>query len=172
MFLRCIPPKLKVRGFEKVSFEQYQKDAGKQGVELLQEYSDIILPRRATKYSAGYDFFSPISFTLHPGEQIKIPTGIKAYMRSNEVLQIYIRSNLSFKYNLRLKNCTGIIDSDYYNNPQNEGHIWIALVNDGDLELKIQKGNAIAQGIFMHYLIADNDSANNIRNGGIGSTDV
>jgi len=160
---------MKVRGFEKVSFEQYCKDVGGD-VDLRQEYNDIKLPQRATKYSAGYDFFSPISFTLEPGEEIKIPTGIKAYMQEGEVLQMHVRSSLGFKYNIRLKNCTGIIDQDYHNNPTNEGHIWIALVNEGNQKVEIKKGEAIAQGIFMNYLVADNGNTENERRGGIGST--
>lgn len=161
----------KIRGFEKISFEQYVKDVGGERHELAEEYLDIKLPRRATAKSAGYDIYSPFSFELNPGETIKIPTGIKAYMQNDEVLKIYIRSSLGFKYDVVLSNSTGIIDADYFNNPNNEGHIWIKLINHGDKTLSINKGEAIAQGIFEKYLIADNDKpVKEERVGGIGST--
>ena len=161
----------KKRGFEKISFEQYVKDVGGERHDLAEEYLDIKLPRRATAKSAGYDIYSPFSFELNPGETIKIPTGIKAYMQNDEVLKIYIRSSLGFKYDVVLSNSTGIIDADYFNNPNNEGHIWIKLINHGDKTLSINKGEAIAQGIFEKYLIADNDKpVKEERVGGIGST--
>ena len=134
----------KKRGFEKISFEQYVKDVGGERHELAEEYLDIKLPRRATAKSAGYDIYSPFSFELNPGETIKIPTGIKAYMQDDEVLKIYIRSSLGFKYDVTLSNNVGIIDADYAN-ALNEGHIWIKLINHGDKTLSINKGEAIAQ---------------------------
>lgn len=160
----------KKRGFEKISFEQYVKDVGGERHELAEEYLDIKLPRRATAKSAGYDIYSPFSFELNPGETIKIPTGIKAYMQDDEVLKIYIRSSLGFKYDVTLSNNVGIIDADYAN-ALNEGHIWIKLINHGDKTLSINKGKAIAQGIFEKYLKVDNDKpVKDERVGGIGST--
>jgi dUTP pyrophosphatase len=160
----------KKRGFEKISFEQYVKDVGGERHELAEEYLDIKLPRRATAKSAGYDIYSPFSFELNPGETIKIPTGIKAYMQDDEVLKIYIRSSLGFKYDVTLSNNVGIIDADYAN-ALNEGHIWIKLINHGDKTLSINKGEAIAQGIFEKYLKVDNDTpVKDERVGGIGST--
>lgn len=160
----------KIRGFEKISFEQYVKDIGGERHELAEEYLDIKLPRRATAKSAGYDIYSPFSFELNPGETIKIPTGIKAYMQDDEVLKIYIRSSLGFKYDVTLSNNVGIIDADYAN-ALNEGHIWIKLINHGDKTLSINKGEAIAQGIFEKYLKVDNDTpVKDERVGGIGST--
>ncbi|MDN5317858.1 MAG: dUTP pyrophosphatase [Thermoanaerobacterium sp.] len=160
----------KIRGFEKISFEQYVKDVGGERHELAEEYLDIKLPRRATAKSAGYDIYSPFSFELNPGETIKIPTGIKAYMQDDEVLKIYIRSSLGFKYDVTLSNNVGIIDADYAN-ALNEGHIWIKLINHGDKTLSINKGEAIAQGIFEKYLKVDNDTpVKDERVGGIGST--
>ena len=160
----------KKRGFEKISFDQYVRDIGGERHELAEEYLDIKLPRRATAKSAGYDIYSPFSFELNPGETIKIPTGIKAYMQDDEVLKIYIRSSLGFKYDVTLSNNVGIIDADYAN-ALNEGHIWIKLINHGDKTLSINKGEAIAQGIFEKYLKADNDKpVKDERVGGIGST--
>ena len=91
-------------------------------------------------------------------------------MELNEYLSIFIRSSLAFKKGLMLANSTGIIDCDYYNNPDNEGHIMIAYYNTKDVSYTIKKGERIAQGIFMKYLTTDDDDASGIRMGGIGST--
>lgn len=155
-----------MRKFEKISKEQYEKDLKEKCL-----YEDIKIPVRSTKNSAGYDFISPIDFILKPGEIIKVPTGIKADMNNDEFLGIYVRSSMGFKYNVRLCNQTGIIDSDYYNNEGNEGHIYVALQNEGVKDFEVKKGDKIAQGIFFKYLIVDEEEEiNNIRSGGIGST--
>lgn len=154
-----------MRKFEKISEEQYEKD-----LKEVCEYSDIVIPTRSTKHSAGYDFVSPISFTLNPGESKKVPTGIKASMNEDEFLAILVRSSMGFKYNVRLCNQVGIVDSDYYNNPDNEGHIFVKIQNEGDKEVIINKGDRFAQGIFMNYLITDDDIAFGERTGGFGST--
>ena len=92
-------------------------------------------------------------------------------MNNDEVLMIYIRSSLGFKYNLRLCNQTGIIDSDYYNNENNEGHIFIAIQNEGTNYINLKTGDRFAQGIFMKYLTADDEEEiNTSRTGGMGST--
>lgn len=133
----------------------------------------IHLPNRATSKSAGYDFYSPMNFVLQPRQTIKIPTGIKCSIKENCVLQIYPRSSMGFKYRLRLDNTVGIIDSDYYNNSNNEGHIFIKVTNEGDEILKIATGDRFAQGIFIAYDITEDDVINDdvVRIGGIGSTD-
>ena len=105
----------------------------------------MFIPKRSTSRSAGYDFFSPFYFELLPGESIKIPTGIKAYMMKDEVLHIYPRSGLGFKYFLRPANLVAIIDSDYYNNEDTEGHIWVKVRNEGDTTVEIKKGMAFCQ---------------------------
>ena len=153
-----------MRKFEKISKSEFLKDVPDAN------YDDIILPKRSTLNSAGYDFYSVISFTLSPGERRVIPTGIKASMNSNEFLSIYIRSSLGLKWNIRMCNQVGIIDADYYNNSENEGHIFVCLMNEGDKVLEIKKGDRIVQGIFMPFLITDDDKTTNIRMGGIGST--
>ncbi len=150
----------KIAKFEKVSLNQYLLDGTKE------DYENIILPRRATSGSAGYDFFSPIPFTLNPGETIKVPTGIRAKIEDGWVLKIYPRSSLGFKYRLTLNNTVGIIDSDYYF-AENEGHIFIKITNCGEIE----KGKAFAQGIFLEYGITYDDEATASRTGGMGSTD-
>ena len=128
------------------------------------------LPTRATKFSAGFDIRTPFSFTLKPGEVIKIPTGIKCRMNTDYVLMIYPRSGLGFKYQCNLVNGTGIIDCDFINS-DNEGHIFIKLVNRGDKEFSVTSNAAIAQGIFLEYGITEDDHVEATRNGGFGSTD-
>ena len=156
-----------MRYFEKISFEQFKKDI-KDNINLYNEY---LLPKRATKYSVGYDFFAIENITINPGEIIKIPTGYKANFNNDEGLFLIMRSGLGFKYNLRLTNQVGLIESDYYNNETNEGHIWLSIQNEGNEEVIIPKGKAYCQGVFIKYLITDDDNANEIRKGGLGSTD-
>ena len=156
------------RIFEKISFEQFKKDI-EDNMELYESYT---IPKRGTVGSAGYDFESLFDFTMQPGEIKKIPTGIKADMNDGEVLFLLVRSSQGFKYNVRLCNQVGVIDKDYYNNIDNEGHIFIKLQNQGDKEYVVKKGDKIIQGIFMNYLVTDNEeNVTNKRVSGIGSTD-
>lgn len=168
----------KIAKFEKTSFNQFRKgfidafsmyDGYNEYIKHL--YKAIKLPQRATKGSAGYDFYSPIDFTLKPGETIKIPTGIRAKMEDGWVLAIAPRSGLGFKYRLQLDNTIGIIDSDYYNS-DNEGHIFVKLTNDSktDKTVEVKTGQGICQGIFLPFGITIDDEVNEIRNGGFGST--
>ncbi len=154
-----------MRKFEKISLEQLKKD------NLFVDYNDIVLPKRKTKNSAGYDFISFIRMCIKPGESVKIPTGIKVKLNDDEYLSIYVRSSMGIKNCIRLCNQVGIIDSDYYNNIDNEGHIWICVKNEGEKEFIIDKGTAFAQGIISKYYICDDDDTNEVRTGGIGSTD-
>ena len=154
----------KIAQFFKVSENEYLKCG------LKEEYDDIILPRRATKGSAGYDFFAVKEFCLLPGQTIKIPTGIRVKIDEGWVLKIYPRSSLGFKYRLTLDNTVGIIDSDYYF-ADNEGHIFIKMTNCGDKPLTVEKGKAFAQGIFVEYGITVDDECETFRTGGFGSTD-
>lgn len=175
----------KVRGFEKVSKEQYMKDFKstfpiENGSASEEEINDIInsiytlikLPKRETKLSAGYDCYAPITFELKPQEEIKIPTGIKAYMQPGEVLFAFPRSGLGFKYYCRLANTIGVIDGDYIES-DNEGHIFVKLRNEGTKDMHIEADTAICQFIFMPFLLIDVDSFDKgeQRNGGFGSTD-
>lgn len=166
----------KVSKFEKVSLEQFKSDwvktFGNKSEQIITNiYNNIKLPKRATMGSAGYDFFSPINFILHPGDSIKIPTGIKCKMENGWVLQCYPRSGLGFKYRLQLDNTVGIIDSDYFNS-DNEGHIFLKISNDTNDEkmVQVKNGDGIAQGIFIEYGITYDDEVCGIRNGGFGST--
>jgi len=137
-----------MREFKKISFEQFKKDI-EDSKKIYQEYE---LPQRETKTSAGYDFKAIFDFEIKPSEIKKIPTGIKTRMQDNEVLMLFVRSSMGFKYNIRLCNQVGIIDADYYDNDDNEGHIWVALQNEGDKIYKVKKGEAFCQGVFLNYL--------------------
>ena len=166
----------KIAKFEKVSFEQYKKDYidcfnENNEVKIKEIYDAIKLPKRATKGSAGYDFYSPITFTLNPGEIIKIPTGIRVKIEEGWFLANFPRSSLGFKYRLQLNNTVGIIDADYYN-ALNEGHIMTKLTNDSkeDKTVIIEQGVAFSQGIFLPFGITIDDDSNETRIGGFGST--
>lgn len=154
------------RRFEKISLKQFEKDICK-NENLYKEYK---IPKRSTRNSAGYDFFAIERFNLKPKEIKKIPTGIKAKFNEDEALLIVVRSSMGFKYNIRLCNQVGVIDSDYYNNSNNEGHIFIALQNEGDKEFVVEKGEAFVQGVFIKFLITSDDKVEDERQGGIGST--
>ena len=147
-----------MRDFEKISFERFKKDI-KDDIELYNEYS---LPKRDSVYSAGYDIYILEDLTIKPGERKKVPTGIKSYFDKEEVLLLVVRSSMGFKYNIRLCNQVGVIDADYYNNKDNEGHIWLMIQNEGDEEYNFKKGEAIVQGLFMKYLTTKSDKSINV----------
>lgn len=155
--------------FEKISYTQYKKD----NLDINIGYEQIKLPKRATKGSAGYDIFSVKDFELRPRQTILLPTGIKAQLNFDKYLLIVPRSGQGFKFKVQLYNTCGIIDSDYYNNEKNEGHIWVKLYNDSPEgnTLVIKQGDAICQGIISHYFLVDDDNAERERDGGFGSTD-
>lgn len=163
--------------FEPVSQAEYNKVVteeftAKNGVIDYQSYEQLQIPKRATKGSAGYDFFSPISFVLKPGQTIKIPTCMKCQLGLGNVLMIFPRSSFGFKYRMQLDNTVGVVDQDYYNNESNEGHIFIKVTNDSkaDKTLVVNKGDAFAQGIIMTYGVTDDDNVVATRTGGMGST--
>ncbi len=164
----------RVGKFEKVSLSQFKadyEDSFGQGSFREEIYEGIILPKRATVGSAGYDFFAPLDINLKPGETMKIPTGIRAKISEGWVLMCYPRSGLGFKFRMQLDNTVGIIDSDYYG-ADNEGHIMIKITNDSKSHkvLSVEKGKGFAQGIFMPFGITEDDEAEEIRTGGFGST--
>lgn len=146
------------------------------GFEVAKGFEDkgINLPIRKTKYSAGYD--------IEAAEDVIIPsfkkginptlikTGIKAYMQDDEVLYLYNRSSNPKKKGLILANSVGVIDKDYYGNPDNDGHIMFAFYNIKDEDIEIKKGEAIGQAVFQKYLVVDDDNAEGERLGGFGST--
>lgn len=150
-----------MRDFEKISFNQFCKDIKKD--EKL--YKNYKLPSRSSKSTAGYDLFLIEDIEIKPNEIIKIPTGIKSYYEEDEVLLIVVRSSTGFKYNIRLVNQIGVIDADYYNNKDNEGHIFVKIQNEGKETVKFKAGESIAQGIFMKYLTTNSDNKTNKQRG-------
>lgn len=171
----------RIAKFEKISLEQFMKDwcdtfeLDSSDPETRREiegiYGGIELPKRATSGSAGYDFFTPLTLNMKPGETIKVPTGIRCKIDEGWVLKCYPRSGLGFKYRLQLNNTVGIIDSDYFYS-DNEGHIFAKITNDSneDKTLIIPADTGFMQGIFVEYGITVDDEASEIRNGGFGST--
>lgn len=161
----------------------------KRGFEIVSKFKneDIHLPVRKTNASAGYDFeaaeslivpsiWKVLAEKVFVGEATGlkatlIPTGIKSYMLDDEYLQLSIRSGTALKTGLILANGVGIVDSDYYNNPDNEGHIMFPVHNLGFKDKLIKKGERIGQGLFLNYLKADDDMSDGVRTGGFGSTD-
>lgn len=169
--------------------------------ELVSQFADQtdLLPVRATKFSAGYDFvvaqdtvvpsyqkqfnglnFSnedPLALTFVAGltksykcKPTLVPTGVKAYLPEGTFLQLSVRSSCPLKHWLILANGVGIIDGDYYNNPDNEGHIFFQIINLFPHDIILHKGEKIGQGIIMPYFLAEGDATAAARTGGFGST--
>lgn len=166
----------RIAKFHKVSLEQFIKDwidtfSDADEKSATEVHKEIQLPKRATSGSAGYDFCSPLTFSLAPNETIKIPTGIRVEMEENWVLKCYPRSGLGFKFRLQMNNTVGIIDSDYFYS-DNEGHIFAKVTNDTNegKTVDIQTGTGFMQGIFVEYGITVDDEVEEKRNGGFGST--
>ena len=166
----------KIAQFFKVSEELFMQAVSEEfpqdgEADIKGMYEALKLPRRATRGSAGYDFFAPFAFSLPPAATIKIPTGIRVKMEEDWVLKLYPRSGLGFRFRLQMNNTVGIIDSDYFFS-DNEGHIFVKLTNDSNegKTLTVEQGTGIVQGIFLEYGITVDDDAVGIRNGGFGST--
>ncbi len=170
-----------VAKFNKVSLGQFEKDWKDTFGYYVPFDKEFIFdiynrkvkkPQRATIESAGYDIYAPIDISLKPGETIKIPTGLKCNIKDGWFMAIFPRSGQGFKYGLRIANTIGIIDGDYCLS-NNQGHIFIKLINDSSIGKKVEipAGQAFAQAIFLPYGITFDDVTNDLRNGGFGSTD-
>ena len=148
----------------------------KRGFEIAKgfENAEINLPKRKTKYSAGYDVEAAEDCIIPSFKKGMKPTlvktGIKAYMMDDEVLILANRSSNPGKKGLILANSIGVIDKDYYGNPDNDGHIMFAFYNIKDEDTVIKKGDAIGQAIFQKFFVTDDDEATGDRIGGFGST--
>ena len=150
---------MKYRGFEVVK-DSMRKTEG-----------EVKLPVRGSKHAACYDFYAPYDITIPPhGKTGIVPTDVKAFMLHDEVLLLFVRSSIGIKKNLQLANGTGIIDADYFSNPDNDGNIGFALRNESDEEVIVQKGERVVQGMFIKYLVATNDTNMGERTGGYGSS--
>lgn len=132
--------------------------------------AEIKLPVRGTKFSAGYDICTPSKLVIPSGESIKIASDIKARVSEDEVLLLFVRSSVGIKKNVVLMNGTGVIDADYYSNPDNDGNIILALYNYGKETAIFQAGDKICQGVFVKYDTVEDDNVAATRIGGIGST--
>ena len=143
------------------------------GFEVVSAYinNNISLPKRKTAASAGYDIESAEEIILEPGKVTLVPTGLKAYMQADEYLGLHVRSGFSIKNVISCINSQGIIDADYYNNPDNEGHIMVRVHNGGSKPVTIVKGDRFCQGIFVPFGTADEEEVTAARHGGFGSTD-
>ena len=162
---------MNVARFEKVSRAQYEEDLRDLLGFSSESYDELVLPKRATVGSAGYDFSVPFDLTIEAGSFVKIPTGIRVKILPGYVLHLYPRSSLGFKYQMALANTTGIIDSDYYE-AKNEGHIIVGVVNRGEKDLILRKGDRFVQGIFLAYYTAEEETVEEKRTGGFGSSDL
>ena len=169
--------------FEKVSLRQFTKDwidkfpvndsdvpVGDVLDQIGDIYDDIKLPKRGTRGSAGYDFFSPIPITIEAGGSITIPTGIRCQIDPGYFLLLLPRSGQGSKFKLRLANTAGVIDEDYYG-AKNEGHIFARICAEDDKTIQIEAGQAYMQAIFVPFGITEDDDTEDLRVGGFGSTD-
>lgn len=129
----------------------------------------VKLPVRSTAGSAGYDFYAAYPFVIAPGQSLVVKTWVKAMMPKDNFLRIFARSSWNTKKKIFVT-CSGIIDSDYYGNPNNDGNILIQFTNRGSEPFQVNEGERIAQGIFLPFLLTDDDEADGKRIGGIGST--
>ena len=138
------------------------------------EDKDIHLPVRKTAHSAGYGIEAAEDTTIPkfvPGiKPTLIPTGLKAYCQEDECYLLLNRSS-GPKKGFLMANSVGLIDSDYYENPDNDGHFYFSYFNCSDHDIEVKKGDIIGQVVFQKYLITDDDSAEGVRTGGFGSTD-
>ena len=169
----------RIAEFYKVSFEQYKKDfealfpdTELSNASLKEIYNNIKLPSRATTASAGYDFYLPFEINLDVGDEIMIPTGIRARFREDFALFIMPKSGLGTKSRLIMYNTAALIDADYFHS-DNEGHIMIKLLYDlrnSNKPLSLPAGKSFVQGVFLPFGITESDNATGIRNGGLGST--
>lgn len=164
----------RIARFHKVTYDRFYKDTKDTfpwmtDDKIQKYYDEIALPTRSTMYSAGYDIRTPILLTVKPGETAKFPTGIRCEMDSDYVLLVFVRSSLGIKSGVVLSNGTAIIDSDYAY-ADNEGHIWLKLLNESDKVFQCEAGAKVCQGIFVKYGVTEDDEAADVRVGGIGST--
>lgn len=132
-------------------------------------HPDAVIPEFKSSGAAGGDVCSTIDVTIMPGQSAKIPLGIALQAPEGYMFEAVGRSGLGCKFGLRLANCVGIIDNDY------RGEIMVVLINDGDLQYTIRKGDAVAQLLLREYHQYDvevvDELSDTIRGeGGFGST--
>ena len=146
-----------MRYFEVVN-DEHRKNGG-----------EIKLPVRATKNSIAYDFYSPVNITIQPQTSEMFWTDVKAIFNNDEALLINVRSSMG-KQPIMIANTQGWIESDYANNPDNDGNIGFRLFNLGNTPYEIHVGDRIGEGMLIKYLTTDDDEATAQRMGGFGSS--
>lgn len=156
--------------FEKVSFKEFKRHTSANMHCGADEYDQIILPVRSTSGSAGYDIACPVNITIPGGCSRTIPTGLKVQIEEEWCMLLFVRSSAAIKKGLELQTGVSVIDSDYFDNPDNEGHIFIGVRNTSTRPILITAGERIAQGVFVIYGKTVDDMAAGQRSGGIGST--
>ena len=137
---------------------------------FMAEGSPYRLPERSTKNAAGYDFYNPEEVEINPGEIVYVKTGVKAKFPEEVALLLLNRSSNPKKKGLELANGIGLVDADYYDNPDNEGEIAFAFKNTRDCVVVIEEGEKLGQGMFVPFFITNDDNTENERTGGFGST--
>ena len=151
---------------KEASIVQYLKGYGEH---FRYNWENLIIPKRATKGSAGHDISAPYFINIMPGETKRIPTGLRCKMDENYVMHIYPRSSMAIKHKMLISNTIPVVDSDYYY-ADNEGHIILYIENRGDEWLHIKEFNTFAQAVFVPFGVADTEEVKGIRTGGFGST--
>lgn len=165
----------KIAQFEKVGYEQFEKDMQKvwynslDSIAVSMMYDDITLPVRKTVGSAGYDFVIPFNISIKPKDSFLIPTGIRCRIDEGWVMLIFPRSSLGIKKRIFISNTTPVIDCDYYSS-DNEGHIFIQIENHGNKLLKLENGESFVQAVFLPFGTVMEETVKTKRVGGIGST--
>ena len=134
--------------------------------------NNLKLPTRSTSNAAGYDFILPVDITIPAGKQVVIPTFIKSQLDFDKVLELYPRSSYGIKKGLSLANTVGVIDADYYNNQDNEGHILVCYRNNTETDVNLSQGDKFVQGVIKQFFVVEDDAygQGNLRTGGIGSS--
>lgn len=157
--------------FEKVDYEFFKKDSINNGFEPTEDiFNKIPIPERKTAGAAAYDFVTPYDLELYPDERKIVPTGIKAQMGDGEMLLLTVRSSVGIRGGVVMSNTIGVIDSDFYSNPDDDGDIKLPLWNSSSKRVQYKAGDRIVQGFFINFLKVDGDSASAERTGGTGST--
>lgn len=156
--------------FEKVSFKEFKSKTDSNMHCGADEYEEIKLPVRSTEGSAGYDIASPVNITIPGGCKRVIPTGLKVKIDPGYTMLLFVRSSLAIKKEIELQTSVSVIDSDYYDNDANEGHVMIPVRNESARPVFVSAGERIAQGVFVPYGVTEGDAAHEKRKGGIGST--
>ncbi len=114
-------------------------------IKRLPGYDDITFPQRMSDLASGYDICAGVDeeFILKSGKRALIPTGFAIEMPQGIEAQIRPRSGLALKHGVTILNTPGTVDADY------RGHVQVIVVNLGNEDFLIKRGERIAQLVFM-----------------------